>query len=154
MGLNRVILKGEVVRAPELRWGGDDHAAASFTVRVVRIAAGQNGESRVFTTDLPVVVQGPAAESCARDVRAGDAVIVEGRLRMEEQRADGKVVASRHDIVAWRYDLDVPGVPRPHAEVPAAAPDRRAPEPVVEEPAGAERRRRARAGRPAEVAGA
>lgn len=127
--LNKVLLIGNLVRDPELRYTPGGAAVCEFAVAVNRRYTGKQGDKEE-TAFLDIVAWARQAEICAEYLKKGRQVFVEGRLtqdRWEDQKTGQK--RSRIRITAERVQfLGSPTGAR--AEAGAAAP----PEPVEAPP--------------------
>ena len=86
-GFNKVVLMGNLARDPEIRYTVDKRAWVRFTVAVGYSWKNKNGEIQNDTDFIPVVVFGPRAETCARYLKKGSGVLVEGRIRVRNYEA-------------------------------------------------------------------
>ena len=98
-GYNKVVLMGNLARDPEIRYTVDKRAWVRFTVAVGYSWKNKNGEIQNETDFVPVVVWGPRAETCARYLRKGSAVMVDGRIKVRSYDAK--------DGGGKRYSTDV-----------------------------------------------
>lgn len=80
---NKVILMGNLTREPELRQTQSGTSVMNCAVAVNEKFLGANGEKKetVFFADISSF--GRLAENIARYFHKGDAILVEGRLRLE-----------------------------------------------------------------------
>jgi single-strand DNA-binding protein len=109
--LNRVLLIGNLTKAPELRYTPSGAAVADLRLAVNRNYTTQGGEKREEVAFLTVVVWGKQAESCQQYLGKGSPVFVEGRLQTRDWEAkDGQkrtvteVVAERVQFLGRRPD--------------------------------------------------
>ena len=98
-GFNKVVLMGNLARDPEIRYTVDKRAWVRFTVAVGYSWKNKNGEIQNEADFIPVVVWGPRAETCARYLRKGSGVMVEGRIKVRSYEAK--------DGGGKRYSTDV-----------------------------------------------
>jgi len=82
-GLNYVVVAGSLTRDPELR------PVSGTSVANLRLAIDEKfRDVQGNVVDKPVFVDveiwGPSAEECARNLRKGSAVLIEGRLRLDQ----------------------------------------------------------------------
>lgn len=87
--MNRVILLGTLGADPEVREVGDKTFAS------MRIATNyqwktQAGERKEETTWHRIEVSGITAQNCAKYLRKGRQILVEGRIRTREYEKDGQ----------------------------------------------------------------
>ena len=100
-GFNKVMLMGNLARDPEIRYTVDKRAWVRFTVAVGYSWKNKNGEIQNETDFIPVVVWGPRAETCARYLKKGSAVMVEGKIKVRSYEAkDGSGKRYSTDVAA------------------------------------------------------
>jgi single-strand DNA-binding protein len=124
--LNKVLLIGNLTRAPELRYTPSGTAVADLRLAVNRNYTTQSGEKREETFFVNVVVWGKQAESCGEYLDKGSSIFVEGRLQTRDwegkdgqKRSVTEVVAERVQFLS-RTKGGGAGVPAP-AAAPAFA---------------------------------
>lgn len=93
---NRVTLVGNLGRDPELRYTANGSAVCNLSVATNEVWKDNTGEQRKRTTWWRVAVWGKQAESCSEYLNKGRPVLVEGRMRADEngnprvfERGDG-----------------------------------------------------------------
>ena len=132
MSLNKVLLIGNLTRAPELRYTPSGTAVADLRLAVNRNYSTQSGEKREETCFLTVVVWGKQAESCGEYLDKGSQIFVEGRLQTRDweskdgqKRSATEVVAERVQFMSRTKGAGGAGGAGAPAEVPATgfAPD-------------------------------
>ncbi|MFA4986544.1 MAG: single-stranded DNA-binding protein [Candidatus Brocadiia bacterium] len=106
-GFNKVILLGNCVREPELRYTPQGTAVTDFRLAVNRVFG--TGESRKQETlFIDVQAWGKTAETLSRYLQKGTSVLVEGRLVLDQWESNGekrqkiKVVAESFQFVSSR----------------------------------------------------
>ncbi len=82
--LNKVLLIGNVVRDPEVRFTAQNTAVANFSIATNRSWNDTNGQTQEETEFSRVVVWGKLAEIVGQIIQKGRKVFVEGRLRTRE----------------------------------------------------------------------
>lgn len=97
--LNKVLLIGNVVRDPEVRFTAQNTAVANFTVATNRSWNDANGQAQEESEFSRIVVWGKLAEIVGQILQKGRKVYVEGRLRTREWEKDG-VKRQSTEIVA------------------------------------------------------
>ncbi|MCR4405165.1 MAG: single-stranded DNA-binding protein [Candidatus Acetothermia bacterium] len=124
MGLNRVILTGNLTGDPELRYTQTGRARTRFSIAVNQQYRDQDGNLQETTTFVPIVVWGPQAESCAQFLKKGRAVAVDGRLRIDtfqtqegERKKIVEVIAQRVEFLGARPEEAVEVEEKPPEEV-------------------------------------
>jgi len=78
--LNRVVLIGRLTRDPELRYTPSGVATCSFTLAVERNYSNSKGEREADF--IPIVTWRQIAETCAKYLRKGLLVAVDGRIQV------------------------------------------------------------------------
>ena len=81
---NRVTLVGNLGRDPELRYTANGSAVCNLNVATNEVWKDSSGEQRKRTTWWRVSVWGKQAESCSEYLSKGRPVLVEGRIRADE----------------------------------------------------------------------
>lgn len=80
VGVNRVIVVGNLGADPELHQGGTT-SRCNFRVAVSERWTGKDGQKQERTEWVPVVAWGKKAELCAQYLRKGSKACVEGKLQ-------------------------------------------------------------------------
>jgi len=83
-GINKVILLGNVGRAPETREIGDGRPMTTFSLATSRVYMDKNGERQEETEWHRIVSFGRLAEICGQYLERGRPVYVEGRLKTRQ----------------------------------------------------------------------
>ena len=89
MALNSVNIMGNLTRDPELRYTPQGKGVCNLSVANNRVYTA-NGEKKTEVSYFDVEVWGAAAENCAKYLKKGRGVIVEGRLKQDRWEKDGK----------------------------------------------------------------
>lgn len=113
---NRVILAGNLVRDPEIRYLPSGTPVASFAI-AVNYRYRQNTEVKEEVSYFDIVVFGKAGENCAEYLSKGRPVLVEGRLRQRRWEAEG---GKRSKVEVVADNVQFLGAPKGSGE-PAAA---------------------------------
>ena len=87
---NTAIIAGNLTRDIELRYTTTQKAFASFSVAVNRRWKDAKGELREEAYFIPVVVWGKTAENCAKYLKKGDNVLVEGYISTRTYEGKGE----------------------------------------------------------------
>lgn len=95
---NRVIIAGNLVRDPEIRYLPSGLSVTSFAV-AVNSRYKQNNELKEEVSYFDIVVFGKMGENCAEYLSKGRPVLVEGRLRQRRWEAEG-IKKSKIEVVA------------------------------------------------------
>ncbi|NTV29882.1 MAG: single-stranded DNA-binding protein [Candidatus Omnitrophica bacterium] len=98
MSLNSVNIMGNLTRDPEVRALPSGKSVCRLSIANNRIYV-KNGERVTEVSYFDVDVWGSVAENCAKYLRKGSGIIVEGRLRQDRWEKDGKT-QSRVTITA------------------------------------------------------
>lgn len=110
--LNKVLLMGNLTRAPETRYTTGGLAICGLGLAMNRRFSTRSGEDREETCFVDIDVFGKPAESCQAHLQKGSPVFIEGRLRLDqwEDRKTGqsrsklKIVAERVEFLGSRRD--------------------------------------------------
>lgn len=81
---NKVILIGNLTRDPELRYTPKGTAIAKLGLAVNRTWRTETGENREETTFVDVDAFGRSAELIGQYLKKGRAIMIEGRLRLDQ----------------------------------------------------------------------
>ena len=103
--LNKVLLIGNLTRAPELRYTPSGTAVSDLRLAVNRSYTTQGGEKREETCFLTVVVWGKQAESAAQYLDKGSPVLVEGRLQTRDWETKDGQKRNVVEVVAERLQF-------------------------------------------------
>lgn len=133
---HKVIIVGYLGRDPEIRYLPDGQPVANFSVATNRRWTDQSGQQREETIWWRVSVFGKTAEICKQYLAKGRAVLVEGRMRADEN-GNPRTWTGQDGVVRASYEVTADAVRflgrrEEEAEVPPA------PEAATEEPAGPE----------------
>lgn len=122
IGVNKVMLVGELCERPELRYTPEGTAVACFSIAVTRACAGPGMRTQRDTDCFGVVAWRDLAEYCHQELEPGMCVCLEGRLKnhtwrdvLGRQTTRTEVIAERitvMDDADWadadsRYDYEV-----------------------------------------------
>src|SRR5262249_15856934 len=124
---NRVILVGNLTRDPELRYIPSGTAVTEIGLAVNDRRKNSSGEWVEETTFVDVTLWGRTAEVASEYLNKGSSVLVEGRLKLDTWRQDGKknsklrVVADRMQMLGGRGGGQGSGAPRGAAKSAAPA---------------------------------
>lgn len=98
--MNSVNLIGRLTKDVEIRRNGE-HSVASFTLAINRPQSGEKQQA-----DFPrIVVFGKQAENCAKYLRKGSLVGVEGRLQTGSYTKEDGTKVFTTDVAAQRVDF-------------------------------------------------
>ena len=110
MSFNKIILLGNLTKAPELRQTQSGTSVFGGSVAVNESYTAQDGTKRDNTTFVEVSAFGKTAEIIAKYFHKGDPILIEGRLRQEswtdkqsgQARSKIVVVVERFEFVKSR----------------------------------------------------
>lgn len=85
--MNHTILLGGLTRDPELRHAGAGGAICKFSLAVTEEYKDKNGKEQKSTLYIDIDAWGRLGEAVAKYVRKGSAVLVQGRLQLEQWTA-------------------------------------------------------------------
>lgn len=127
---NKVILMGNLTRDPELKHTPKGTAAAQIGMAVNRKWRDESGAEKEEVTFLDVQAWGKQAEVIAQYCKKGSALLVEGRLKLDEweDKTTGKKVQKLRVVMESFQFVGAPrqdGQTRPAATRPAANNDSR-----------------------------
>ncbi|MBA7486811.1 Single-stranded DNA-binding protein [subsurface metagenome] len=119
---NRVILAGNLVKDPDLRYTPSGQAVASFDIAINSFFTDKAGKKQEDSTFVPITVWRKQAETSAQWLKKGKSVLIEGRLKQErwvnkqnEKRSRLIVVAQ---VVRFLSPMDKKDI-QPDTETPA-----------------------------------
>ncbi len=104
--LNKVLLIGNLTRAPELRYTPGGSAVCEFGLAMNRKFSAGDGKDRDETCFVDIVVWGKQAENCNRYLEKGSSAFIEGRLNYDQwQDKESGAKRSRLRVVAERVQF-------------------------------------------------
>lgn len=89
MSLNSVNIMGNLTRYPELKILSSGKSVCSLSIANNRVYT-KNNERVTEVSYFDVDVWGPAGDNCAKYLKKGSGIIVEGRLKQDRWEKDGK----------------------------------------------------------------
>jgi single-strand DNA-binding protein len=89
MSLNSVNIMGNLTRDPELKTIPSGKSVCSLSIANNRVYT-KNGERVTEVSYFDIEVWGVIAENCAKYLKKGSGIIVEGRLKQDRWEKDGK----------------------------------------------------------------
>ena len=140
---NKVILMGNLTRDPELRYTPKGMAIAKLGLAVNRTWKNEAGETKEEVTFVDIDSFGRTAEIVAQYKRKGEAILIEGRLRLDtwddkqtgQKRSKLGVVAETVQFIGGKRE-DGGGAPSRPSSPPPSAPHAVAEAPAAESDAG------------------
>lgn len=91
VGVNRVLLAGNLARDPQVKETGNGRRMATFPVAINKRWRNNAGELKTETAFFRIIVWNNTAEICSRYLKKGRPVLIEGRLEIRSfQNGEGK----------------------------------------------------------------
>lgn len=84
INLNRVMIAGKIDRKPSLKQHDNGRISAEFCIDLSRTWKDANGKKTSDSNFVPVITWGELAKNCAKFLKKGKEVMVEGYLQLEE----------------------------------------------------------------------
>ena len=109
---NKVILIGNLTRDPELRVTANGNSICKLGLAVNRTYMTKEGERREETTFIDIDAFGKQAEVISKYMRKGRALMIEGRLKLDQWEYEGQkrsklcVVLENFQFLGGRDDSD------------------------------------------------
>lgn len=100
MNLNKAMLIGNLTRDPELRNTPSGQSVVSFTVATNLVWTDQSGQQQKKVEFHNIIAWRKLAEICAKYLRKGSKVYIEGRLQTTDWTGQDGVKRYRTEIVA------------------------------------------------------
>jgi len=88
--VNIVILAGHLTRDPELKYTPSETAVCSFGLAINHGWKGKDGEDKTEVCFIDVVMFGKRAETLNKYFKKGGAILVQGRLKLDQWEKDGR----------------------------------------------------------------
>ena len=121
VGLNKIMIIGNVGTDPEMRYTPNGNPVTSFRLATSRTYTTADGERRQETEWFTVTTWNQLAEQCNQYLSKGRRAYVEGRLHTNEWKGNDGQTRFRNEIVANRVMfLDRPGTAEPSADEAAS----------------------------------
>lgn len=83
VSLNRVIVAGNLARDPELKITSSNRKFTNMVIAINEFWKGKDGKTTRKTNYLNIIAWGSLAENCAKYLKKGRAVMVEGRIESD-----------------------------------------------------------------------
>jgi single-strand DNA-binding protein len=131
VGVNKVILVGNLGADPEVKYLSNGTTVANFRIATTENRVSRSGEKTALTEWHRIVAFGRLAEICGEYLNKGKQVYIEGRLRTRSWEDKEGNKRSTTEIVAAR--MQMLGAPGPSADMPESG---RFPETEQDNPAG------------------
>lgn len=88
--LNRIFISGRAVADPDIRYTPTGNEVAQFRIAVNRnFKAKESTEWQEETFFITIIAWNLLAEKVEKNLKKGDSVVVEGRLRLRDYEVDG-----------------------------------------------------------------
>ncbi len=140
MSVNKVILVGRLGKDPEVRYTASGVAVTNFSLATSEFYKDRNGERQERTEWHNIVVWDRLAETCAKYLKKGKQVYIEGRLQTREyddrdgnKRRTTEIVATQMQMLG-RAGEESGDVSAPPITEPQHAPKARGEENSLQEP--------------------
>ncbi|MBI4308414.1 MAG: single-stranded DNA-binding protein [Chloroflexi bacterium] len=130
VGLNKVIIIGNVGTDPEMRYTPNGNPMTSFRMATSRSYTAASGERKQDTEWFTVITWNQLAEQCNQFLTKGQRAYVEGRLRSRTFEGSDGQPRFRNEIIANRVLF----LDRPAAAAPPDTPEQDKSEPSTTEP--------------------
>ena len=127
MNLNKVMLAGNLVRDPEIRYTPKGLAIAKFSLAVNRAIGGEDKRNEVTYVDVDCF--GKTAEFVGKSFGKGKNVFLEGRLQF--QMWDDRTTGQKKTKLSVIADTVLATAPASYNQAPGAAPSAEAPAPAA-----------------------
>jgi single-strand DNA-binding protein len=118
--LNKALLIGNLTHDPELRSTSSGRHVCGFRVATKRVWTTESGEKKEQTQYHRIVAWGQLGELCAKYLRKGRRVYVEGRLVNREYDKDGEKRTTTEVVIDDMILLDAKPSETPGPSTPAA----------------------------------
>lgn len=117
--VNKVILVGNLGKDPEIRHTQTGKSVVQFSIATTEKWNDANGNAKEQTEWHRIVVWGKTAENCAKFLKKGSSVFIEGRLTTRSWEDQGQKRYST-EVVADRVQFLSSGSRAPDPEYPGA----------------------------------
>lgn len=124
---NKVIIIGHLTRDPEVKYLPSQTAVAEFGVAVNHKWKGSDGQPKEEVCFVDVRAYGKPAEAIGKYLSKGKAVLVEGRLQLDQWEAKDGTKRSKHRIALERFAFMGPVDKSAETQQPAPPPSQDAP---------------------------
>ena len=101
VGLNKIMVIGNLGADPEMRYTPNGAPVTSFPIATGRSYTTQDGERRQETEWFTVVAWNQLAENCNQYLSKGRRAYVEGRLHSHQWEGNDGQTRSRNEIIAF-----------------------------------------------------
>ena len=97
---NRVILVGHLTRDPEVKTLQSGTTVANFGLAINEHYKDKNGDKKESTTFVDIEVWKRQAENCGEYLSKGSAVLIDGKLKLDQWENSKGQKRSKHKITA------------------------------------------------------
>ena len=132
MSVNRIVLSGRLTADPQLRVAGENQAViCTMRLAIQRRRTGNADRGAVF---IDVTTFDRQAQNCAKFLRKGARVLIDGRLELSQWKTPEGQIRSKHEVIAQEVEfLDPAKAPAPQPQPtpenqPADSPDAASPD--------------------------
>lgn len=103
MSVNRIVLSGRLTSDPQLRVAGDSKAViCTMRLAIQRRRTGNVDRGAVF---VDVTAFDRQAQNCAKYLRKGARVAIDGRLEFSQWKAEDGQPRSKHEVIAQEVEF-------------------------------------------------
>lgn len=103
MSVNRIVLSGRLTADPQLRVAGDNQAViCTMRLAIQRRRNGNVDRGAVF---IDVTTFDRQAQNCAKYLRKGARVLIDGRLEYSQWKTENGQIHSKHEVIAQEVEF-------------------------------------------------
>ncbi len=102
---NKVILAGNLTRDPQLTYLPSSTPVVEFGMAINRYWTGQDGQRRDETCFIDMRAYGKQAETISQYMAKGRAILVEGRLQLQQWVAQDGTKRSKHIVIVENFQF-------------------------------------------------
>lgn len=102
---NKVILAGNLTRDPQLTYLPSQTPVVDFAIAINRYWTGADGQRRDETCYIDVRAYGKQAETINYYMSKGRAILIEGRLRLEQWIGQDGTKRSKHIVIVENFQF-------------------------------------------------
>ena len=116
MSVNRIVLSGRLTADPQLRVAGENQAViCTMRLAIQRRRTGNVDRGAVF---IDVTAFDRQAQNCAKYLRKGARVCIDGRLEYSQWKAEDGQPRSKHEVIAQEVEFLDPAKAPAHQPPP------------------------------------
>ncbi len=102
---NKVILAGNLTRDPQLTYLPSSTPVVEFGMAINRYWTGQDGQRRDETCFIDMRAYGKQAETISQYMAKGRAMLIEGRLQLQQWVAQDGTKRSKHIVIVENFQF-------------------------------------------------